>query len=149
MCLASRADNSTQVASDLFSSTVHFLLHISRISYFSFFHFLQYNQHVIFFEGNFTRVITCLSSKTDHFQGRSIGQSIFNFAMSRRKKLPQYFVVSQLKDWAYPGSWIGSVVDPAFISIISKPGTILSIICSTGTIICYFYQHNLLGPEYA
>ena len=49
MCLASRADNSTQDASDLFSSTVHFLLHISRISYFSFFHFLQYNQHVIFF----------------------------------------------------------------------------------------------------
>ena len=87
MCLASRADNSKHDASDLFSSTVHFLLHISRISYFSFFHFLQYNQHVIFFEGKFTRVITCLSSKTDHFQGRSIGQSIFNFAMSRRKKI--------------------------------------------------------------
>ena len=109
MCLASRADNSTQDASDLFSSTVHFLLRISRISYFSFFHFLQYNQHVIFFEGNFTRVITCLSSNTDHFQGRSIGQSIFNFAMSRRKKITSILRRQSTKGLGIPQKldWIG------------------------------------------
>ena len=96
----------------LFTSYCRF--HCSYFPYFLFFifHFLQHNQHIIFFEGNFTRVISCLSSKIDHFQGRSIGQSIFNFAMSWGKKvtaIPRRLSIKGLGiprklDWIGPNS---------------------------------------------
>ena len=123
----------------LFTSYCRF--HCSYFPYFLFFifHFLQHNQHIIFFEGNFTRVISCLSSKIDHFQGGLLVSLFLILQCLGGRKLLQYCVVCRLKDWAYPGSWIGSVPIPAFIGMISKPGTILSVICSAVTIICYFY----------
>ena len=93
----------------LFTSYCRF--HCSYFPYFLFFifHFLQHNQHIIFFEGNFTRVISCLSSKIDHFQGRSIGQSIFNFAMSWGKKVTAILRRLSIKGLGIPRKldWIG------------------------------------------
>ena len=82
-------------------SRPYFLFHV--------FHLLQHNQHIFFFQGNFTRVITCLISEIDHFQGRSIVQSISILQCLERRKLPQCYVGRRLEDWAHPGSkdWIG------------------------------------------
>ena len=68
-----------------FTSHRRFLL--SR-PYFLFriFHFLQHNQHMFFFQRNFTRVITCLIAKIDHqfkvghFQGRSFSRSVYCYS---------------------------------------------------------------------
>ena len=93
----------------LFTSYCRF--HCSYFPYFLFFifYFLQHNQHIIFFEGNFTKVISCLSSKIDHFPGWSIGQFIFNFAMSRRKKVTAILSRLSTKGLGIPRKldWIG------------------------------------------
>lgn len=50
---------------------------------------------LVFFEDDITKVMTCLVLKFFIFK------FIFKFAMSRRKKLPQYLVVRRLEDWAH------------------------------------------------
>ena len=53
---------------------------------------------LVFFKENITRVMTCLVTKIDYFQVRSMIQSIFSFAMSRGRS---FSVVRRLEDKAH------------------------------------------------
>ena len=83
---------------------------IFRISYFVFFHFLQYNYHIIFFWRELYQ-----SHNLPDLLDWSFSRSLYWFSLFSilqclgGRKLPQYCVVCHLKDWTHPGSknWIG------------------------------------------
>ena len=115
MCTASRADDSTQDAPDLFSSGIHFLLQIPFFL-FSVFPILYFSTFysIISIQFFFWRELNQSHNLPDLLDW-SFSRSVYWFSLFSilqclgGRKLPQYCVVCHLKDWTHPGSknWIG------------------------------------------